>query len=131
MADLEALKKKYAPVIAKIEQFEPYGAVLETVDLDGEQLHLKASVPSQVIANRVWDEIKKCDPQYTDLKHEMITTGSGEQTHTIQSGDTLSKLAQLFYGNGNKYPKIVEANHLKDANNVPIGTTVVIPVLDA
>ena len=129
MADLEALKEKYAPVIAKIEQFEPYGAVLETVELDGEKLHLKASVPSEVIANRVWDEIKKCDPTYADLEHEMATTGSGEQTHTIQSGDSLSKLAQLFYGNGNKYPKIAEANNLADPNNVPIGTTLVIPVL--
>ncbi|CAN5427042.1 hypothetical protein BH10ACI4_BH10ACI4_22090 [soil metagenome] len=130
MADLETLKQKYAPVIAKIEQFAPYGAAVQSVELAGEQLHLKATVPSQVIAERVWDEIKKVDPNYSDLKHEIVTTGGAEQEHTIQSGDMLSKLAQLFYGNGNKYMKIVEANGIKDPNNVPIGTKIKIPVLD-
>ena len=129
MADLAALQQKYAPVIAKIQQFGEYGAVLETVDLDGEQLHLKGSVPSEVVANRVWDEIKKVDPTYSDLKHEIVTTGGAEQSYTIKSGDSLSKIAQLFYGNGNKYPKIVEANGIKDPNNVPIGTTLSLPVI--
>ncbi len=45
MADLDALKQKYAPVIAMIERFVPYGATLEAVDLAGEQLHIKGSVP--------------------------------------------------------------------------------------
>ena len=129
MADLEALKQKYAPVIAKIGQFGEYGATIEAVELDGEQLHLKGSVPSEVVANRVWDEIKKCDPSYADLKHEIATTGGAEQPYTIKSGDSLSKIAQLFYGNGNKYPKIVEANGIADPNNVPIGTQISLPVL--
>src|SRR5215471_4400948 len=106
MADLNALKQKYAPVITKVQQFADYGATVDAVDLAGEQLHLKASVPSQVVANRVWDEIKKVDPSYSDLKHEIVTTGGTEQPYTIKSGDMLSKIAQLFYGNGNKYPKI-------------------------
>ncbi len=49
MADLEALKQKYAPVISTIEEFQPYGASVEDVSLDGEQLHLKANVPSKVV----------------------------------------------------------------------------------
>ncbi len=129
MADLEALKAKYAPVLAKMEQFEPYGATLDVVELDGEKLHLKGTVPSEVVANRVWDEIKKCDPTYADLEHEIATTGGAEQPYTIKSGDSLSKIAQLFYGNGNKYPKIVEANGIADPNNVPIGTELQLPVI--
>jgi nucleoid-associated protein YgaU len=130
MADLNALKQKYAPVITKIQQFSDYGATVDAVDLAGEQLHLKASVPSTVVANRVWDEIKKVDPSYADLKHEIVTTGGTEQPYTIKSGDMLSKIAQLFYGNGNKYPKIAEANAIKDPNNVPIGTKLMLPVVD-
>ena len=53
MADLDALKQKYAPVIAMIQKFVPYGATLDAVDLAGEQLHIKASVPSTVVADRV------------------------------------------------------------------------------
>lgn len=32
------------------------------------------------------------------------------QFHTVVSGDTLSKIAQKFYGSANKYPVIFEAN---------------------
>jgi len=44
MADLEALKQKYAPVINTIQEFQSLGASVEDVSLEGEQLHLKASV---------------------------------------------------------------------------------------
>ena len=67
MADLEQLKQKYAPVIETLQKFAPYGATLDAVDLAGEQIHIKGSVPSTVVANRVWDNIKKVDPTYSDL----------------------------------------------------------------
>jgi nucleoid-associated protein YgaU len=129
MADLDALKQKYGPVIDTIQRFAPYGATLTSVDLDGEKLHLKGTVPSEVIANRVWDHIKKVDPTYSDLEHEIATTGGAEQPYTIKSGDTLSAISLLFYGNANKYPQIAKANNLADPNNVPIGTTLSLPVL--
>jgi nucleoid-associated protein YgaU len=129
MADLEQLKQKYAPVIESIQKFAPYGATLDAVDLDGEQLHLKGTVPSQVVANRIWDHIKKVDPTFADLKHEIATTGGAEQPYTIKSGDTLSAISLLFYGNANKYPQIAKANGIADANNVPVGTTMNLPVL--
>ena len=59
MADLEQFKQKYAPVLETLQSFSDEGAAVESVSLDGEKLYLKASVPSQVIANRVWDVIKK------------------------------------------------------------------------
>ena len=86
MADLEALKRKYAPVIAMIEKFVPYGATLQAVDLAGEQLHIRGTVPSKVVLERVWDQIKKADPTYSDLKHEIGTTGGDTQPVTIKHG---------------------------------------------
>jgi hypothetical protein len=62
MADLDQLKQKYAPVIDTIQRFTPYGATVDDVSLDGERLVLKGTVPSTVVANRVWDHIKKVDP---------------------------------------------------------------------
>jgi nucleoid-associated protein YgaU len=129
MADLEQLKQKYAPVIETIQKFSPYGATVDSVDLAGEQLHLKGTVPSTVVANRVWDSIKKVDPTYSDLKHEISTTGGAEQPYTIKSGDTLSAVSLLFYGSANKYPEIAKANNIADPNKVGAGTTLQLPVL--
>lgn len=36
--------------------------------------------------------------------------GADSQTYTIVKGDTLWKIATEFYGDGSKYPSIVEAN---------------------
>jgi nucleoid-associated protein YgaU len=129
MADLEALKQKYAPVIESLQRFAPYGATLEAVDLAGEQLHIKGTVPSKVVLERVWGYIKKADPTYSDLKHEIGNSGGDTQPVTIKSGDTLSAISLLFYGNANKYPQIAKANDIADPNNVPIGTTLQLPVI--
>jgi nucleoid-associated protein YgaU len=103
VADLEQLKQKYQPVLNTMQEFSEYGAKVDTVDLQGDKLHIKGEVPSEVIANRVWDVIKQCDPTYSDLAHEIATTGGAEQPYTIKSGDNLSKVSKLFYGNANKY----------------------------
>ena len=129
MADLEQLKQKYAPVLNTINEFAPYGAKVDAVDLAGEQLHIKGEVPSQVVANRVWDAIKQVDASYSDLKHEIATTGGAEQPYTIKAGDNLSKVSKLFYGDANKYTKIAEANHLADPNKIQPGQQINIPVL--
>jgi nucleoid-associated protein YgaU len=128
MADLEQLKTKYAHVLELFTKLEPHGAKLESVDLDGDKLHLKGSVPSTVAANRIWDAIKKIDPQFTDLHHEISTNGPATQPYTIKHGDTLSAICLLFYGNANKYPKVAEANGV-DANHIPVGKTIELPVL--
>ena len=53
----------------------------------------------------------------------------GTQYYVIKSGDTLSAIAQQFYGNANKYPKIFEANRevIKDANLIFPGQKIRIP----
>jgi nucleoid-associated protein YgaU len=129
MADLEQLKQKYNPVIATINSFGEFGAKVEAVDLAGEQLHLKATVPSKVIANRVWDSIKAVDPSYSDLKHEIVTTGGDNQPYEIKSGDNLSKISKLFYGSPNKYPEIAKANGIENPDRIQAGQQIQIPVL--
>jgi nucleoid-associated protein YgaU len=129
MADLEALKQKYAPVIATLQEFGEYGATIDSVDLDGDKLRLKGSVPSEVVANRVWDTIKQCDPTYADLEHQISTSGGAEQPYTIKSGDSLSKVSKLFYGNANKYQQIAEANGISDPNLIRAGQQINVPVL--
>jgi nucleoid-associated protein YgaU len=128
MADLDQLKQKYAPVLDLFPKFQPYGASLDSVDLDGDKLHIKGTVPSTVIANRIWDAIKKVDAQYADLHHEIVTNGPAGQPYTVKSGDTLSAICLLFYGNANKYPQVAQANSV-DANHIPVGKEIQLPVL--
>ena len=54
------------------------------------------------------------------------------RTYTVQSGDTLSKIAREMYGNASKYTKIFEANTpmLKDPDKIYPGQVLRIPKLD-
>ena len=129
MADLEQLKQKYAPVIETIQQFSSLGATVETPSLSGDKLFLKGTVPSTVVANRVWDVIKSVDPAYADLQHQIVTTGGADQSYTIQAGDNLSKVSKLFYGSPNKYQKIAQANNIADPDKIRAGQSITVPVL--
>jgi nucleoid-associated protein YgaU len=129
MADLEHLKQKYAGVIITIQGFADLGATVDQIDLDGDKLLLKATVPSTVVANRVWDAIKKADPTYADLHHEIATSGGAEQPHTIKPGDNLSHIAQRFYGAASKYAAIAQANGIADPDKIKVGQTINLPVL--
>ncbi len=52
--------------------------------------------------------------------------------HTVERGDTLSKIAKEHYGNANKYPEIFEANKpmLKDPDKIYPGQVLRIPPLN-
>jgi nucleoid-associated protein YgaU len=129
MADLEQLKQKYAGAISQIQSFSDLGASLQQVDLDGEKLHIKGSVPSRVVLERVWDEIKKADPSYSDLHHEIANTGGDEQAYTIKPGDNLSTVAKRFYGQASKYNDVAKANGISDPNKIQAGQQIKLPVL--
>ena len=51
------------------------------------------------------------------------------QTYVVQPGDSLSKIAQKYYGDAALYPRIFEANRdlLKDPNKISPGQKLRIP----
>ena len=124
MADLNQLKQKYQPVLDAIQQ---EGGRIDNIDLAGEQLHIKAEVPSDTSKNRIWDAIKAVDPTFADLKHEITVDDSLEQTYTVQPGDNLSKISKQFYGDANKYMKIAQANGMDDPDKIKVGMSLKIP----
>lgn len=67
-----------------------------------------------------------------DDRMEVEHTEPEAQFHTVESGDTLSKIAKKFYGNAMKYPVIFEANKpmLKDPDKIYPGQMLRIPQLD-
>lgn len=124
MADLFAqLKQKYQPVLNTIQK---EGAELQNVNLDGNQLFIKATAVSEASKNRIWDAIKQVDPNFADLKHD-IEVRQGNQTYTVQPGDTLSKISKRFYGDPNKYPQIAKANNLENPDQIKAGQQLLIP----
>jgi nucleoid-associated protein YgaU len=54
---------------------------------------------------------------------------SSGRTHTVQRGETLSGIAQKYYGRASEYQKIFEANRdkLSDPDKVREGAILVIP----
>jgi nucleoid-associated protein YgaU len=52
-----------------------------------------------------------------------------EQWHDVVKGDTLSKIAQKYYGDASLYMKIFEANKniLKDPDKIQVGQRLRIP----
>jgi nucleoid-associated protein YgaU len=123
MATLDQLKSKYQRVIDALQQ---EGAQVETVDMQGEQLHIKATVDSEASKNRIWDAIKAVDPNFSDLKHE-ITVRQGDQMYIVKSGDNLSKISRHFYGDANQYMKIAKANNLDNPDTIKAGQQLKIP----
>src|SRR3954466_15357840 len=123
MADFEQLKQKYQPVLDTIQK---EGAELQNLNMDGNQLYLKVTAKSDQSKNRIWDAIKRVDPSFSDLKHD-IEFRDTNQTYTVQAGDNLSKISKQFYGDPNQYRKIAEANHLDDPNKIRAGQQLIIP----
>ena len=124
MADLLGqLKQKYQPVLNTIQR---EGAELQNLNLDGNQLFLMATAVSEASKNRIWDAIKQVDPNFADLKHD-IEVRQGNQTYTVQPGDTLSKISKRFYGDPNKYPQIAKANNLENPDQIKAGQQLLIP----
>ena len=124
MPDLfEQLKQKYQPVLDAIQK---EGAQLQNLNIDGNQLYLKATANSQASKDRIWNAIKAVDPNFVDLKHD-IAFQNTDQTYTVQPGDNLSKISKHFYGDPNKYTKIIEANKLDDPDKIKAGQQLIIP----
>ncbi len=60
------------------------------------------------------------------------TAPDGEQTYTVQSGDSLSKIAKHVYGNANAWQRIFDANRdqLSNPDLIKPGQVLKIPAKD-
>ena len=139
MADrFEQLKAKYQSVLNFIQS---QGVQLQNVNMEGDKLLIRAAAPSADLKNKVWDQIKLVDPNFSDLIADIqapaaaaAAAGNAPSTpaarsYTVQAGDSLSKIAKQFYGDANQYMKIFEANKdkLSDPDKIKPGMDLVIP----
>jgi nucleoid-associated protein YgaU len=123
-----------------------YGVRLQNLNMQGDKLFMRAEAPSQDAKNKIWNQIKMVDSSYSDLTADItvnesaqaprtqtagasVSGGQSTRTYTVQSGDTLSKIAKQFYGDANSYMKIFQANRdqLNNPNQIQPGQDLVIP----
>ncbi len=129
MANLEALKQKYGPVIQLAQE---RGVSIKNIHIENEKLLIRGAAPNDKIKNEVWNKIKAVDPVYADLTADIMIDPAlkvPEKVYEVVAGDTLSKIARTFYGDMNKYMKIFEANkdQLTDPNKIKVGQKLRIP----
>jgi nucleoid-associated protein YgaU len=116
------LKNKYQRVADFMSQT---GFQIQHFHVQNGKVILTATAPTEFLKNRAWDEIKRVDPNFADLQHE-ISVGPGGM-YVIKSGDSLSKIAKSYYGTVNDYKKIAEANNISDPDKIQVGQQLKIP----
>ncbi len=121
------LKEKYNDVV---ERGKELGLKELTVKEEGGKLHIKGTAPYQLEKNLFWDKLKT----HETWKGEVVADIGVEKTdiygiHTVQSGDTLSKIAKLHLEDTNKYMEIFNLNTdiLKDPNKIAVGQKLKLP----
>jgi nucleoid-associated protein YgaU len=80
---------------------------------------------------------------FSDVESKFTTTeeiiggeggggGTGEQTYTIEKGDTLSAISKRFYGKAKYWHQIYEANRdtIEDPDRIFPGQTIKLPAID-
>jgi len=116
------LKNKYQPVADFMSR---NGFQIEHFHVQDGKAVLDAQAPTEYLKDRAWDEIKRVDPTYADLEHN-ITVGSGTM-YVVKSGDNLSNISKNFYGNANQYQKIAQANDIANPDKIKVGQQLKIP----
>jgi nucleoid-associated protein YgaU len=139
MADkFEQLKLKYQSVLNFIQA---NGVQLQNLNMEGDKLLIRGIAPSADVKDRVWNQIKLVDPNFSDLIADIQAPAAAAaavggapstpvaRTYTVQPGDNLSKISKQFYGDASKYLKIFEANKdkLADPDKIKTGMELLIP----
>jgi nucleoid-associated protein YgaU len=94
------------------------------VSLSGEAETPEALEKAVLMAGNIQGvgEVKVTDLKAPPQEHDV-------EFHVIEKGDTLWALAKRFYGDGNAYPRIFEANRevIKDPDLIFVGQKIRIP----
>ena len=125
-----ALREKYNYAIQTAKNLRFQGGAEER---DG-KLHFKGTVQTQEEANKIWDAIKTIPSWQQEVVADIRATSPlpgprAERNYTVQSGDTLSRIAKEMLGDANAYMDIFNANRdlLSDPNTIKPGQVLKIP----
>lgn len=100
------------------------------VSLSDETATIKGIVESQADREKIILAVGNVEGiAQVDDQMEVVNPEPEADFHTVESGDSLSKIAKKYYGNAMRYPEIFEANKpmLKDPNLIYPGQVLRIP----
>ena len=129
-ARFNELKGKYNTVLAVIEQ---HGVQLHNLHVENNQLYIKGTAPSEDAKNAAFDQLKLVDASFSDITMDLDVSeqahGGDFDEYTVQSGDTLSKIARNAYGSSGEYMKIFYANQdqLSSPDRINVGQVLKLP----
>lgn len=101
------------------------------VEVDGDSVKVKGDAVDSETAAKVALIAGNIDG-ISQVDTSELGNAKEETLYVIQKGDTLWKVAEMYYKNGAKYTDIVAANKevIKDADKIYPGQTIVIPNFD-
>ncbi len=122
------LQSKYRSVLDMGEKFDTKNGYVE--EADG-KLRVGGTVETQRQKDLMWDEIKRVGGENPrDIEANIkVNNKSYYAKHTVQKGDSLSKIAKEYYGDVLAYKHIFAANTdtLDDPNKIFPGQELTIP----
>jgi nucleoid-associated protein YgaU len=131
-----SLRDKYTHAIQTAKNFRMDGAALER---DG-QLHFTGTVTSEAERDAIWEAIKSVPGWRTDVVADVRVAPrpgvdapvTSMKTYTVKPGDTLTKIAREFLGNGDEYMRVFDANRdqLSDPDQIRPGQILKIPAME-
>jgi nucleoid-associated protein YgaU len=126
---MSALTDKYGPVYILAEQLG--GTGLAANEENG-HITISGTLPTKHAVNQCWDKAKQIDPGLDDGDLTLNFAAARADIYgeyEVQSGDSLSKIAQHVTGGKLSYQQIFEANRdkLSDPDKIQVGQKLVIP----
>ncbi|HLT34149.1 MAG TPA: LysM peptidoglycan-binding domain-containing protein [Aquaticitalea sp.] len=122
------VKSKYQPVLDLGEKLN-----VQNGDVNEENgvLKIKGTTNTQYEKNLLWDKIKEIGGDNpNDIQADIkVSDDSVYHRHTVQSGETLGKIAKHYYKDASKYQKIFAANTdiLKNPDLIHPNQVLIIP----
>lgn len=82
--------------------------------------------------DRLFDRDKEKKPDFSNVESGSSSTApepEAERTYTVEKGDTLWAISERFYGSGNEWRRIYEANRdrIEDPDVIQPGWELTIP----
>jgi len=126
---ISTLAEKYYGDYRKFHLIAEYNELEDATKVTvGQEIKIPVIEGMPIIADRAAIQTDTIEPS-EPLPGEIITV-KGYITHSVQPGETLSKLAQMYYGDLKKYDIIVKFNNLEDGAPVRVGQELKIPEVE-